>query len=31
MISVQNFVEKYHAQFDCCMEGKMFIVRILVQ
>lgn len=31
MKSVQNFVEKYHAEFDCLMEGQMFIVRILIR
>lgn len=30
LISVQNFVEKYHAQFDCYVENQIFIVRILI-
>ena len=25
-----NFVEKYHAQFDCYVENQIFIVRILI-
>ena len=30
MVSVQNFVEKYHAQFDCYVEDQIFTVRILI-
>ncbi|MCI8447564.1 MAG: sensor histidine kinase [Eubacterium sp.] len=30
MKSVQEFVLKYHAQFDCLAEQQMFIVRILI-
>lgn len=31
MISVQEFVKKYHAEFDCYMENRKFIVRILIR
>ena len=31
MKSVQNLVAQYHAEFDCLMEGQMFIVRILIR
>lgn len=30
MVNVQKFIEKYHAQFDCYLEGGIFIVRILI-
>lgn len=30
MISVQEFVKKYQAEFDCYMEEREFIVRILI-
>lgn len=31
MASVRRIVEKYQAHFDCCMEGKEFVVRILAR
>lgn len=30
MLSVQEFVAKYHAQFDCYLQKQNFIVRILI-
>ncbi len=30
MISVQEFVQKYHAHSDCYIENQIFIVRILI-
>lgn len=30
MVSVQEFADKYHAQFDCYIEEDTFIVRILI-
>ena len=30
MISIQEFVKKYNAEFDCYVENQKFIVRILI-